>query len=233
MRQSLNESKSLAILLGVVVVLLLGAFYYYFIYPKVETEKQTEQSISQLQTELITLEQQVAVLGAVDTGNADDFELRKKLPVQRELDNLLRTIHEVEMISESKIVKMTFNNYDEQAAQAESLKSKEETAEQETNQTESSTTEEVVEEEKPVTPINMEALPKELKLMSLELEMQVLDEAHLMIFLQELEAVERIVRIDGVEFLAPGEVELTQHDPDKQIAVKVQLTTFYAEDVVN
>ena len=71
MKQSLNESKSLAILLGVVVVLLLGAFYYYFIYPKVETEKQTEQAISQLQTELTTLEQQVAVLGAVDTGDIE------------------------------------------------------------------------------------------------------------------------------------------------------------------
>lgn len=233
MKQSLNESKSLAVLLGIVVILLLGAFYYYFIYPKVETEKQTEQAISQLQIELATLEQHVAVLGAVDTGNVNDFELRKKLPAQRDLDNLLRTIHEIEVMSESKIVRMTFNNYDEEAAQAESLKSKEETVEEEVNQSESSTTKEVVEEEKPVTPINIEALPKELKLMSLELEIQVLDEAHLMTFLQELEAVERIVRIDGVEFLAPGEVELTQLDPDKQIAVKVQLTTFYAEDVGN
>ena len=61
------------------------------------------QAISQLQTEITTLEQQVAVLSAVDNGNADDFELRKKLPVQRELDNLLRTIHEVEVMSDSKI----------------------------------------------------------------------------------------------------------------------------------
>ena len=44
MKQSLNDNKSLAILLGVVVVLLLGAFYYYFIYPKVETKKQTDAS---------------------------------------------------------------------------------------------------------------------------------------------------------------------------------------------
>ncbi|WP_186668551.1 hypothetical protein [Sporosarcina sp. BP05] len=234
MKQSLNESKSLAILLGVVVVLLLGAFYYYFIYPKIETEKQTEQAISQLQTELTTLEQQVAVLGAVDTEDTNDFELRKKLPVQRELDNLLRTIHEIEVMSESKIVRMTFNNYDEEVAQAESLKSKEETDAEGADQTEASTTEEVVEGEKPVTPINIEALPKELKLMSLELEMEVVDEAHLMTFLQEIEAIERIVRIDGVIIdQVPGELELTRLNPNKKIPVTVQLTTFYAEDVTN
>ena len=230
MKQSLNESKSLAILLGVVVVLLLGAFYYYFIYPKVETEKQTKQAISQLQTELTTLEQQVAVLGAVDTGIVNDLELRKKLPVQRELDTLLRSIHEVEMMSESKIIRMTFNNYDEEVAQAEILKSKEEIDAQGADQTEPSTPEEVVEGEKPVTPINIEALPKELKLMSLELEIQVIDEAHLMTFLQEIEAIERIVRIDGVVInQVPGELELKQLNPNKQIPVTVQLTTFYSE----
>ena len=76
-------------------------------------------------------------------------------------------------MSESKIIRMTFNNYDEEVAQAESLKSKEETDAEGADQTEASTTEEVVEGEKPVTPINIESLPKELKLMSLELEMQV------------------------------------------------------------
>ncbi|WP_318615188.1 hypothetical protein [Sporosarcina sp. YIM B06819] len=233
MKQSLNESKSLAVLLGIVVVLLLGAFYYYFIYPKVETKKQTEQAISQLQTDITTLEQHVAVLSAEDTGGAGDFELRKKLPAQRQLDNLLRSIHEVEVMSDSQILKMTFNNYDEAVAQAENFKSKEETATA-TEQTETSTTKEVAEGEKPVTPINIETLPTELKLMSLELEMQVLDEEHLMLFLQELEAIERIVRIDGVTInQVPGEVELTQDDPDKQIPVTVQLTTFYAEDVAD
>ena len=43
--------------------------------------------------------------------------------------------------------------------------------------------------------------------------MQVLDEAHLMTILKRVRRhVERIVRIDRVEFLAPGEVELTQAD---------------------
>lgn len=239
MKQSLNESKSLAVLLGVVVVLLLGAFYYYFVYPKAETKKQTEQAISQLETDITTLEQNVAVLSAVNPGDADNFELRKKLPAQRELDNLLRSIHEVEVMSESKIISMTFNNYDDEVAQAENLKPKEEVATEGAEQTEGSPTEgeEEAETEKPVTPINMEALPAELKLMSLVLEMQVIDEAHLMLFLQELESIERIVRIDGVEIgsglAIPGEKILTQLDPDKKVPVKVQLTTFYAEDVDN
>ncbi len=232
MKQSLNDNKSLAILLGVVVFLMLGAFYYYVIYPKSEVKKQTIQAISQLQTEIMTLEQQVAVLSAVDTDDVDDFGLRKKLPVQRELDNLLRTIHEVEVMSDSQIVNIRFNNYDDEVAQAESLKSKDETAGV-SDGTEDSASEEEADKAKPVTPINIEALPKELKLMSLELEMLVLDETHLMGFLKELEGIERIIRIDRVEFQEPGEVELTKLAPDKRIPVTVQLTTFYAEDVGN
>ena len=48
----------------------------------------------------------------------NDYELRKKLPVSRELDKLLHTIHEVELMSESKIVSISFNNYDEEVSQS-------------------------------------------------------------------------------------------------------------------
>ncbi|MFJ7933527.1 hypothetical protein [Sporosarcina sp. NPDC096371] len=232
MRQLLNDNKVLLILIGVVGLLVLGAIYYYFIYPKVETEKQMVQAIEQLHTEITTLEQHVAVLSVVDSGNVDEFELRKKLPNQRELDELLRTIHEVEVMSDSKIMSINFNNYDEEVAQADSLKSEGETT-PEIDQTMADATEEAVDEVNPITSIDIESLPKELKWMSMELVMQVLDEAHLMDFLKELESIERIVRIGRVEFNSPGEEELTKLTPDKRIAVTVQLTTFYAEDVNN
>ena len=41
----------------------------------------------------------------------------KKLPISRELDNLLHTIQEVELMSKSKIVSISFNNYDAEVSQ--------------------------------------------------------------------------------------------------------------------
>ena len=61
----------------------------------------------------------------------------------------------------------------------------------------------------------------------------VVDYEHLLLFLREVEAIERVVRIDSIEFEQIGEVEFAQIDPDERISVTVQLTTFYSEDVGN
>ena len=118
MNQSFNENKSLAILLGILAFVLLGAFYYYVIYPKSEIKTRTSHSIEQLKSETTELHTQVAGLNKVEVAVTDDFELRKKLPVSRELDDLLRTLNEVELMSESKIVSISFNNYDEGVAES-------------------------------------------------------------------------------------------------------------------
>jgi len=245
-----GENKSLVALLGVIAFLLLGVVYYYVIMPKNEAETQKTNSISQLKVENSALENQVAVLSVVSTEESNDFELRKKMPMNRDLDKLLHSIHEVELMSESKIIEIVFNNYDEEVSgSAIALPTEEEKAkeaaetETETTESEEANTDEEVESEanaeegsegdeaKPVTPINIELLPEELKLITLSVELSVLDYDHLLTFLQEVEAIERVVRIDAVEFQQPGEEEFAQENPDERIPVIVQLTTFYSEEV--
>jgi type IV pilus assembly protein PilO len=239
MNRSLNDKKSVVVLMGIIALLLLAAFYYYAIYPKSETKKQTIDSIEQLTSETTQLQHQVAVLGVVETDHTNDFELRKKLPANRELDTLLHKIHEIELMSDAKIVAITFNNYDEEVAKSQIGKPADETTTEEdrkaaeSEQTENGESTEEVDETKPVTPIDIESLPEQLKLISLNVEIMVLDYDHLLRFLSEIEEVERIVRIDSVEFLQPGEVELAQKNPDERISVTVQLTTFYSEEVVD
>ncbi|MCZ2259825.1 hypothetical protein [Sporosarcina sp. G11-34] len=242
-----NENKSLVALLGIIAFLLLGVVYYYVIMPKSEAETQKTNSINQLIAQNSALENQVAVLSVVSTDDANDFGLRKKLPMNRDLDKLLHSIHEVELMSESKIIEIVFNNYDEEVSGSAIVLPTEEEKEAAELETETTVSEETntekeaeseadaeedseVDEAKPVTPINIELLPDELKLITLSVELSVLDYDHLLTFLQEVEDLERVVRIDAVEFKQPGEFELAQENPDERIPVIVQLTTFYSEE---
>lgn len=247
-----GENKSIVALLGIIAFLILGVVYYYVIMPKNETQIRTTNSINQLKAENSELQNKVALLSAVDTDDEEDeYELRKKLPVNRELDKLLHKIHEVELMSDSKIISIAFNNYDSEVSQAVfGAKTDEEEAEDEeaaeSTETEESETDEdaeadeeqseladEVDETKPVTPIDIELLPDELKLISLNLVLSVLDYDHLLTFLEEIEEMERVVRIDSVDFSKAGEEEFAQENPDERVTVSVQLTTFYSEEVGN
>ena len=101
----------------IIAFLLVGVVYYYVILPKGEEETRIKYAIQQLKIDNSELENQVAVLSVVETDDANEYDLRKKLPVSRELDNLLHTIQEVELMSESKIVSISFNNYDAEVSQ--------------------------------------------------------------------------------------------------------------------
>ncbi|WP_210468781.1 hypothetical protein [Sporosarcina sp. 6E9] len=234
-----GENKVLVALLGLIAFLLIGVAYYYVILPKGEEESRIKNAIQQLKIENSELQNQVAVLSVVEADDANEYDLRKKLPVSRELDNLLHTIQEVELMSESKIISISFNNYDAEVSQTITTPEIEESTE-DVDETESADEEKDVETEdeesdvelvKPITPIDISLLPEELKLISLSIELQVLDYDHLLKFLQEIEGIDRVVRIDEVDFYQPGELELAQKDPDKRLDVTVQLTTFFSEDM--
>ncbi|QUW22499.1 hypothetical protein JSQ81_02620 [Sporosarcina sp. Marseille-Q4063] len=238
-----GENKGLVALVGLIAFLLIGVAYYYIILPKGEEETRIKYAIQGLKIENSELENQVAVLSVVETDDANEYDLRKKLPVSRELDNLLHTIQEVELMSESKIVSISFNNYDAEVSQTittPEVEEKEEESTEEVDETESDVEEKETESDeektevdlvKPITPIDISLLPEELKLISLKIDLKVLDYDHLLKFLHEIEGLDRVVRIDEVNFYQPGELELAQEEPDKRLDVTVQLTTFFSEDM--
>jgi type IV pilus assembly protein PilO len=240
-----GENKVLVALLGLIAFLIVGVVYYYVILPKGEEETRIKYAIQELKIENNELENQVAVLSVIETDDANEYDLRKKLPVSRELDKLLHTIQEVELMSESKIVSISFNNYDAEVSQTittpevEEEKAEESAEEADENESEGEETETESEDEetdvelvKPITPIDISLLPEELKLISLKIDLHVLDYDHLLKFLHEIEGLDRVVRIDEVNFYQPGELELAQEEPDKRLDVTVQLTTFFSENMV-
>ena len=190
-----GENKVLVALLGLIAFLLIGVAYYYIILPKGEEQTRIKYAIRELKIENSELENQVAVLSVVETDDANEYDLRKKLPDSRELDKLLHTIQEVELMSESKIISISFNNYDAEVSQTiktpevedkaeESAEEVDETeSDDEEKETESEDEKTEVDMEKPMTPIDISLLPEELKVISLKITLQLLDYDHILHFL--------------------------------------------------
>lgn len=237
MKESLNENKSLFILLGVLAFVVLGALYYYIILPKSDAKTRVSGSIELLKSETNQLQQEIITLSVVEEEPVEDYELRKKLPEKREINTLLLSLQEVELVSEAKIMAISFNDYDGLVSESNIEPTTEEDLEEEetTESSESEEGEENVEEDVdldiPQTQINIESLPEQLKLLSLNVEIVVQDYEHLLTFIKEVESIERVIRIDNISFSQIGEEGFAEEDLDESIVVTIQLTTFYSEEV--
>ena len=72
-----------------------------------------DSSVDSLHSEISTLNEQIASIQEEQSNeNSNEFALRKKVPANREIDELLLNIEEIEYVSGSRIQSISFNNYD-------------------------------------------------------------------------------------------------------------------------
>ncbi|QFF99568.1 potassium transporter [Psychrobacillus glaciei] len=218
-----NKKTGFLIIIAFIVV-VLGAIYYYFVYPLNEEKNLKEVTVSNVRNEIAVLETQLAAPVVEDDNRENSFAFQKKVPTTRALEELIRSIEQVELISESKIESINFNNYDESVSESTLVPIKTEENAQ-TDATE--TTEENTANETPVSPVANIVLPAQLKLITLNISVLTKDYEHLNSFIKELENLERIVRVDQIKFSVPGEEQQTEMDSEETISAEIQLTTFY------
>ncbi|SDM80143.1 hypothetical protein SAMN05518871_102270 [Psychrobacillus sp. OK028] len=219
MNDLVSNKRTGYLLIIALVIVLLGAIYYFLIYPLNEEKTSKETTIS-------IVENEIALLDAESVAPVEVEEksvlLERKVPIARELDTLLQSIEEVELVSEAKIESIEFNNYDEIVADS-SLVTSEEQA--------STESEDVVEGEQPtetpVSPVAGTPLPPQLKLITFNISVLTKDYDHINTFIKELESIERIKRIDQVEFSMPGEEQGYDDETEEAISAIIQVTTFY------
>ena len=236
MKDAINENKLLVILIGVLALAVIGGLYYYLLLPKVETKASVTQEIERLTVETRHLQQEIGLLGAVEEEAVNELELRTKLPEKRGLHTLLLSLQEVELISEAKIISISFNDYDALVSESSIITAPDEEENQEENEQDNNsevTEDEANDLEKPQTGIDITALPDVLKLLSLGMEVEVQDYEHLLTFIKEIESIERVIRVDQVEFNQIGEEGFAEKEVDESIIVTIQLTTFYSEEEAN
>lgn len=243
----LSSSKNSGpILIVVLVAVLLFAVYYYVVLPKQDEADMMESSVNSLNSEISTLNEQITSIQEEQSReSSNEFALRKKMPDNREIDELLLNIEEIEYVSGSRIQSISFNNYDSLVS-ASSLtdpnavptdeenpegqtEASEETATDTTTETEDTTE---TEEQVPTTPVStiaVESLPANLKLVTFEVTVESPNYEKLQQFIKEIERLERVMHIDTIEYALPGEENTFAEDASDIVSATIQVTTFYYE----
>lgn len=229
MNELVSDKKTAYILISALVVVLLGAVYYFVLHPLKNEKKSKEVSIEVLQGEVAALKEEYSSSQLQDDSTENAFYLKTQVPLTRELNELIRSIEEVELLSESKILSVEFNNYDGTIEDAQLLP---ETSEENTEtepQSEDVLTDEPS-EEPPVSPVAEASLPEKLKLITFNISILTKNYDQLVMFVEEIEHLKRIYRVDQITLLAPGEEQLLDKEAVNNIAAKIQLTTFYHDE---
>lgn len=252
----ISSSKNSTILLLIVLIAtLLFALYYYIVLPKKNEVKALESSVSSLHSEITSFKKQISDAKIEQGKNAKNlFALRKQVPQTREIDQLLLNIEEIEYLTHSQILGISFNNYDKLVSESEIAPTAEETANannqvpanaentagQTTEGNETTTAEnagtakegataENAKAPTPVSTIASASLPPELKLITFNIEVEAPDYANLQTFIKEIEKLERIMHIDIIEYQLLGEEIEFEEKPNDNVTATVQVTTFYYE----
>lgn len=229
MNKLVSDKKTAYILISALVVVLLGAVYYFVLHPLKNEKESKEVSIEVLQGEVAALKEEYSSSQLQDDSTENAFYLKTQVPLTRELNELIRSIEEVELLSESKILSVEFNNYDGTIEDAQLLpETSEENTETET-QSEDVLTDEPS-EEPPVSPVAEASLPEKLKLITFNISILTKNYDSLVLFVEEIEHLKRIYRVDQITLSASGEEQLLDEGAVKNIAAKIQLTTFYHDE---
>ena len=90
----LSSSKNSGpILIASLVAVLLFAVYYYIVLPKQDEADMIDSSVDSLHSEISILNEQIASIQEEQSSeNSNEFALRKKVPANREIDELLLNI---------------------------------------------------------------------------------------------------------------------------------------------
>jgi len=261
-----QEIRKIVLFIGIILFLLLGLLYFYLIMPLKDDANAAEQNVKQLETEVKALENR---LNQNETDQPKNTaKLEKKMPLSRQLDELILSLQEIEMVSGSQIASINFNNYDGGLTEADGTYNNNETTDGTdeataddtnnndeltdstddpgTNKTDKNQSDEQVTEDKnsedngsdtndeneQATNETVTNLPTNVKLITINLSVASPDFEHFQLFLQELEKLERITRVDTLTFTKPAERELLyEKDGSQAVTADVQITTFYYNGV--
>lgn len=222
------------LLVTALVLVVLFAVYYYVVLPKQDEAEIKQSTVDTLNSEISTMKEQIALMEGDNNGAvSNEFAVRKKLPESRKIDELLLSFEEIEYISNSRIAGISFNNYDDLVS-ASGLADP--NANTEGNQMDGALEEAPVEgaadqqgEPVPVSTMSAEALPANLKLITCQIEIESPDDEQLQQFIKEIEALERVMHIDTIEYSLPGEEDTLMNDASAIVSASIQVTTFYFE----
>lgn len=234
---SISSSKNGTLLIVIALAMaLLFALYYYVVKPKQDEEQMIRSEINSLHTEIAAIEETITTNQSEQSQtNENEFALRKKVPDNREIDELILSIEEMQYVTDSRIQSIDFNNYDALVSSSGlqdplSTPETEEGAVSDLTQSAIDQTEDTeASEELPVSTISVETLPPSLKLVTFNINVAAQNDVNLLQFIEEIEKKERVMRIDIIDFALPGEEDKFTEEASEIVTADIQVTTFYYE----
>ena len=240
-----SGKNSTVLLLSALVLALLFAVYYYLVLPKKDEVVAKESSIASLQASAASLREQINVVqNANTTSPVDVFALRKKVPNNREVDQLLLNIEQMEFMAGARINSIGFNNYDSlvstsgltdpnyvpptEGETTDSNQSTDPNAQTDQNtETEQNESADPNAEALPVSTISSDQLPAELKMLTLAISVEAPTYEALLTFIREVEQLERVIRVDTISYSLNGEDAEFNEESSEIVSASIQVTTFY------
>lgn len=236
-----SSKNSTILLLTALITAILFALYYYIVTPKLEEVDAKENSINSLQQEISTIQKQIALIEEKGkSASASNLTLRKKVPQTRAIEEVIRNIEEIEAVTGTRVEAMDFNNYDslvmdstmtdpnstnseEQAEPKQPANEAEEQSVAKNDETPEA------KDKIPTATFTKDSLPKELKLVTFNVDVDALDNKAMVEFIKEIEKIDRVMKIDAIDFTSTGEEVKIQKDVDTTLKSTIQVTTFYYE----
>lgn len=235
MNELVSNKRTVYILLVALVVVLLGAIYYFVLQPLKDEKASKEINVEVLRGEVAALKEEYSSSSQLQGNSTENtFYLKTQVPLTRELNELIRSMEEIELLSDTKILSVEFNNYDGTIEDAQLLpetNGEDEETESQHNEVTSDEEESIEEsEEQPISPVSEAGLPENLKLITFNISILAKNYDQLVLFVEEVENLKRIYRVDQVTLTAPGEEQLLDKDQGDDITATIQLTTFYHDE---
>ncbi|MCU9614018.1 type 4a pilus biogenesis protein PilO [Caldibacillus lycopersici] len=212
MTNFIEEKKKLVILILVIMFLLIGLFYVNKVMPIKKEAAHARRDLETIEEDIDILETQMKTEDEEQADN--DFQLERKMPTSRKLDDVLLSLKKIETDSSSQITTMSFIENSELLENELSLSDVENGT---TNVTE---TTDVGNESQ----ANIQNSLQQLKLITINLSVTSPSFGQFQQFLQGIEQMERITKVDNVTFTTNS----NENNPkNQQISTNIQITTFY------
>lgn len=234
-----SNKNSTILLLTALLAAILFAVYTYVLTPKLDEVEAKESTLNYLNQEITRLQEQITLSEETHQSSiSTSLTLRKKVPQTREIEKILLDLAEIEAVTGTLVESIRFNNYDSLVVDSTITDPNAPVVDQEATQGTAAIEEEATDTQSKtadstdtssVSTIAKETLPAQLKLVTFSFDIVALDMEAVQNFLQEIEQIERIMKIDTLSISSPGEEEQLQEDADPTVKATVQVTTFYYE----
>jgi len=243
-----SNKYSPIILISLLLVGLFCIFYINFLLPRKAEADNLVSMVASIQQEVSELQQHTNSLQTEYEETLNDIVVEdKRLPWDKDFVELLMNIEEIQLVSDLNIKNIQFSYNEALVNDTESLNPNALNPNEMKTTTEGEATEEaytlegLMDDDTAVTEYTASATDNSsskkgssevdfifdnVRLIGFSIDVETVDEAHLLTFIEEMEGLDRFIRVNSISYSLPGEQSEGNSNED-MISANIQASAFY------